>query len=78
MSATVTYKGSVIAEVTNDTKKLNTQGNWLEDDITITDVSGSGSNWQSGIYASNGYIYLSPHPGAGGVTASEYVVLNLK
>ncbi len=42
MSTTVTYKGSTLTTVSNETKKLNTAGTWLEDDITITDSS-SGS-----------------------------------
>lgn len=39
MSSTVTYKGSTIASVSNNTKKLNTSGKYMEDDVTITDVS---------------------------------------
>lgn len=41
MSTTVTYKGSTIATVENNTKTLTTQGKYLEDDITLTDVSAS-------------------------------------
>lgn len=41
MSTTVTYKGNTIATVENDTKTLTTQGKYLEDNITLTDVSGS-------------------------------------
>jgi len=43
MSTTVEYKGNTIASFSNDTKVLNTGGTWVEGDITITDVSGSGS-----------------------------------
>lgn len=43
MSTTVTYKGSVIATVSNAVKKLLTKGKYLEDDITITDSGGGGS-----------------------------------
>ena len=42
MSTTVTYKGNTLTTVSNETKKLNTAGTWLEGDITITDSS-SGS-----------------------------------
>jgi len=42
MSTTVTYKGSTLATVENQTKKLDTAGTWLEDDITITDSSSGG------------------------------------
>ena len=41
MSSTVTYKGSTITTVLNNTKTLTTAGTYLEDDITITDVTAS-------------------------------------
>lgn len=43
MSTTVSYKGSTLTTVENATKKLTTAGAWLEDDITITDVTSGGS-----------------------------------
>lgn len=43
MSTTVTYKGSTIATVDNNTKTLTTQGKYLEGNIILTDVSGSGA-----------------------------------
>lgn len=43
MSTTVSYKGNTIATVDNDTKTLTTQGKYLEDNITLTDVSGGGT-----------------------------------
>ena len=43
MSTTVTYKGSTLTTATNQTRTLKTAGKYMEDDITITDVSGSGS-----------------------------------
>ena len=42
MSTTVTYEGSTIATVENDTKTLQTKGKYLTDDITLTDTSRSG------------------------------------
>lgn len=39
MAATVTYKGSTITTVNNTTKKLNTAGKYMEDDVTIVDVT---------------------------------------
>lgn len=39
MSTTVSYKGSTIATITDETKKLTTQGKICEDDITLTDVT---------------------------------------
>lgn len=41
MSTTVTYKGSTLTTVNNQTRVLETAGTWLEDDITLTDVSAS-------------------------------------
>ena len=43
MSSTVTYKGNTLTTVDNATRKLNTKGKYLEDDITIVDVSGGSS-----------------------------------
>ena len=43
MSTTVTYKGQELTTIANTTKKLETAGTWLEDDITITDESSGGS-----------------------------------
>lgn len=42
MSTTVSYKGSNIATVNNNTKVLNTAGKYLEGDITLVDVSSGG------------------------------------
>ena len=39
MSSTVTYKGNTLTTVNNQTRVLNTKGTWLEDDITIVDVT---------------------------------------
>lgn len=78
MSATVTYKGSTLTTAENQTRVLKTAGKYMEDDVTIVDVTsgGGGSKFKSGIYAENGYIYLSPDPGAGGVGASTYIYLS--
>ena len=42
MSTTVTYKGSTITTVNNQTRVLNTAGKWLEGDITLVDVTQGG------------------------------------
>lgn len=42
MSTTVSYKGVTITEVNNNTKILETAGTWLEDDITLVDVTSGG------------------------------------
>ena len=43
MATTVTYKGRVLVTVDNQTKVLETSGTWMEDDLTLTDSSGSGT-----------------------------------
>lgn len=43
MSTTVTYKGSTIATVNNNTKTLKTAGTYMEGDVILTDVSGGSS-----------------------------------
>ena len=47
MSTTVSYKGSTIATVANETKTLTTSGKWLEDDITLVDVTSSAPSTQT-------------------------------
>lgn len=42
MATTVTYKGATLATIENQTKTLQTAGTWVEDDFTLTDVSGGG------------------------------------
>ena len=39
MATTVTYKGATLTVVSNATKSLLTSGMYLEDDVTLTDVS---------------------------------------
>lgn len=43
MSSTITYKGSTLTTVNNQTRTLLTRGTWLEDNLTITDVTSGGS-----------------------------------
>ena len=43
MATTVSYKGSTLTTVNNQTKTLKTAGKYMEDDVTITDVSEGGS-----------------------------------
>lgn len=47
MSTTVSYNGSTIATVENQTKTLLTADHWLLDDITITDTSSGGGSTSS-------------------------------
>ncbi len=44
MATTVTYKGATLTTVDNQTKVLETAGTWMEDDLTLVDVSGGGSD----------------------------------
>ena len=62
MSTTVNYKGSQLVQFDNDTKVLKTQGKYLEDDITIQDVSSSVTvealnATQNGTYNEEGKAY---------------------
>lgn len=64
MSTTVTYKGSAVTTVDDETKVLLTGGKYLEDDITLTDVaSGGGLAYEEGTYTAtedgNPTIYFS-------------------
>lgn len=43
MATTVTYKGSTLTTATNQTKILKTAGKYMEDDVTIEDVTSGGS-----------------------------------
>lgn len=54
MSTTVSYKGNTIATVSNDTKTLLTEGKYLEDDLTLVDVSGGGSTLITKSISENG------------------------
>lgn len=76
MSTTVSYKGSTIATVDNQTKTLLTKGKYLEDDITIIDSGGGGSG--SGVWQdASGYIHFSTEPGSSGVSlVSGYLVVS--
>ena len=46
MSTTVKYKGSALTTVNNQTRILKTAGKYMEDDVTLIDVSGSSVNNQ--------------------------------
>ena len=43
MAATLTYKGSTLTTVDNETKVLKTSGKYMEDDITVVDESSGGN-----------------------------------
>ena len=47
MSTTVTYKGSTLTTVSNNTKTLKTAGKYMEGDVVLTDVSQSTPTIQS-------------------------------
>lgn len=56
MSSTVTYKSNTLTTVNNQTKVLNTRGTWLEDNITITDVTSSGGGGGSSAQTATGSV----------------------
>ena len=73
MSTTVTYEGSTITTVNNNTKTLQTAGKYLTDDITLVDVSGAGAvsvhQAPSGIYYTANMVIPST---ATGVTCAAF------
>lgn len=86
MSSTVTYKGNTIATVSNNTKTLTTAGTYLEDDITITDVTSSAtlqtktksytpteSSQTEDVTADDGYDALEKVSVSIGAISSSYV-----
>ena len=50
MSTTVTYKGSTLTTATNQTKVLETAGKYMEDDVTIVDVTAASPTLQAKTY----------------------------
>lgn len=54
MSTTVSYKGQTLTTVSNDTKTLLTEGKYLEDDLTLVDVSGGGATLITKNISTNG------------------------
>lgn len=56
MSTTITYNGSTIAQVNNETKTLLTSGKWLTGNIILTDTSsGTGTLITKNIIANGNY-----------------------
>lgn len=70
MSTTVTYKGSTLATVDNQTRTLKTAGKYMEDDVTLVDVSSTGGYV---IQDQDGFIVLPPDGDGGG--GSSYTLL---
>lgn len=55
MSTTVTYKGSTLTTVNNQTRTLKTAGKYMEGDVILTDISAGAPNvWQD----QDGYVHL--------------------
>ena len=57
MSTTITYKGSTLTTVDNQTRTLKTAGKYMEGDVILTDVTEGGNGgyvWQD----ENGYVHL--------------------
>lgn len=82
MSTTVTYKGSTLTTVNNQTRTLETAGKYLEDDITLVDVSGGGSPTLQNktVYPSSSDQSITAdvgYDGLGTVTAKAVTTTNL-
>lgn len=60
MSTTVTYKGSTLTTVDNQTRTLKTAGKYMEGDVVLTDVSSSGGYVTQD---QDGFIVLPPDGG---------------
>ena len=74
MSTTVTYKGSTLTTVNNQTRVLDTAGTWLEDDITLVDVSVTGDELYLYLDA-DGYIHTSDTPPTGEIQKLLVVII---
>lgn len=75
MSTTVSYKGQTLTTVSNDTKTLLTEGKYLEDDLTLTDVSGSGATLITKNVSANG-TYNASSDSADGYSQVNVAVPN--
>lgn len=56
MSTTVTYKGNTLTTVDNQTRTLLTSGKYMEDDLTLVDVSGGGGGTPT-LYSNGSTFY---------------------
>lgn len=68
MATTVTYKGNEIATVDNNTKTLKTAGKYMEDDVTLVDVS-SGGGGQLYIFSDSTYLHEEAYLGNQAMTS---------
>lgn len=76
MSATVTYKGNTLTTVNNETKILETAGTWLEDDLTIADVTESEQIVQQDVANSTGITcQITGQTGGGGDDPVDTIVI---
>lgn len=76
MSTTVTYKGNTLTTAENQTRVLKTAGKYMEDDVTIVDVTSGGSGdgyvWQD----QDGYVHLSDEQGTQTIVEALSVTQN--
>lgn len=75
MSTTVSYKGQTLTTVSNDTKTLLTEGKYLEDDLTLVDVSGGSAVLTTKNISANG-TYNASSDSADGYSQVNVAVPN--
>ena len=69
MASTVIYKGETLTTVNNQTRVLLTSGKYMEDDVTIIDVSSGAC--EDIIQDANGYLILDENCPAGGPVSQD-------
>ncbi len=75
MPANITYKGELLTSVNNQAKVLKTKGTYLEDDITIAEVSEVVSLQEKTITINNaGTTTITPDSGYDGLSEVEVTV----
>jgi len=69
MSTTVTYKGSTLTTATNQTRVLETAGKYMEDDVTIVDVTAASSLQSKSVTPTESQQVVEPDSGYDGLSS---------